>query len=172
MSLIVNYGQDLTNKLGRYFFLKIMRQSIPCWYIFLITTGLFHFFSYPLHYPQSNTHTFCNLHIRASLVNANQHSMLFPNFWRSKLRHGAVFLTDASSWSRKLGNKRCFSKFKQLIWRLEPINDRLLRRHEVSVQFNQTVLSNLYKYVCVRMFMFSRFNQTHINMCAFARVYV
>ena len=55
---------------------------------------VFAFHQYEHDCPQIDTQTQWNLCIRASIMNAKQDSMPFPNFWTSELRLGAAFLTD------------------------------------------------------------------------------
>ena len=69
--------------------MRMIRVTLLSCYTF----GLIQFFLNPLHCPQIDTKHW-NLHIEASSMNAKEHNIPFPNFWKSVLCHSAAFLTD------------------------------------------------------------------------------
>ena len=69
-------------------------RPLSC-HIFIITIGFIQLFFNPLHCTHINHQTLWNLCIGASSMNTEMvQFMLFPNFLKSEMNHGTVFLTD------------------------------------------------------------------------------
>ena len=80
-------------QIWEFFFLTEQLVRLPSCFTFIITIGLFQLFSNPLNCPLFDLQTLWNLLIVAFSANIMQKSLLFPNFCRIELYHGAAFLT-------------------------------------------------------------------------------
>ena len=91
--IVVNHGQDSTNKPGSSFLIGTIRVRLLSCSTFVIIIGIIQFWNF-LHCSKIDTQTPWKLCTGASSTNAKQHSMPFPNFWGSEIHHDAAFFTD------------------------------------------------------------------------------
>ena len=82
LRIVVNHGQDPSNKFGCSFLIKTIRVGLLSCRNFLITTELMQLFSNSWLGSQIDTQTLRNLRIGVPRVNVSWYSMPFQNFGR------------------------------------------------------------------------------------------